>query len=148
PWRQGLRQSLPSRPCPLHALVHRLPLGSQVGGAVRAGPLPLHTKAVGLATAGRPVSQREGQPTGWTQAQDTTPFAATTLLCAAALVQAADLRVDRRRRLRRARTGTLLCPAKPQAARPVEPGQQVLPRRQPVRAATALLWPLSPARQR
>ena len=41
PRRQGLRQGLPPRPGPLHALLHRLPLGAQVGRAGRAGPLPL-----------------------------------------------------------------------------------------------------------
>src|SRR5437868_5601812 len=106
-----------------------------MGGVGRAGPLSLHAPAVGLASVGGPVSQRQGRPEGWPQAQDTTALAATTLLPVAALVQAADLRAGSRWRLRLARVGLLLRPATwsaarpaaPPTERPAAPGQQVLP---------------------
>ena len=54
----GLRQGLSPRPGPLHPLVHRLPLGAQVGRPGVAGPLPLLPPAVGLAADGGLVSAR------------------------------------------------------------------------------------------
>ncbi len=54
----SLRQRVSPRPRPFHPLVHRLPLGTQVGRPGMAGPLPVRAAALGLAADGALVSAR------------------------------------------------------------------------------------------
>src|SRR5579884_177078 len=73
-----LRQGAAPRCRTFEPLLHRFPLGAQVGGPGHPGPLPLRDKAVGLARPGRAVSLREGQPAVGTAAQDASGIAAAT----------------------------------------------------------------------
>src|SRR3954452_8081340 len=89
-------------------------------------PVPLFTSPFRL-----PLSQREGRPSRRPPPQDAGALAPTTLLRPAALVPTAAVRAQRRRQLRLARDGSLRVPA----ARPADPGQQVLPECRAVRAS-------------
>src|SRR5262245_59169397 len=130
PGQEGLGQGPPPRCRPQQSLVHRLPLGAQVGGAGRPGPLPVHPQAVADPAVGRPVSHTQGQPGGRSPSQDARRPDAADVVRALALVPRPALRLCRRFGLRHARVG----PFRAAAVRPAGLGQPLLRRRQPVRA--------------
>jgi len=97
PWPPRLRQGLPPRPGPLHTLLHRVPLGTHVGRAGVARPLPFRHKALGAAPAGGAVPARGRRPRGEAAAQDAAAVAAADAPGPAPLVPRAVLHPDRGR---------------------------------------------------
>src|SRR5260370_19144856 len=103
PWQEGLRQGAAPRRRALDPFLYRFPLGAQVGGLGRPGPLPLPQPLVGLAGLARAVSLRgRGPPTG-AAAQDAPGIAAAIVGRVVSLVPPAALRLCRRRQLRHPR---------------------------------------------
>ena len=112
PRQERLWQGLPSRPGPFHSLLHRQPLGAQVGCLDRACPGPLCHCRWALPLLMRRTCPRKKTPAR-AAAQDALGIDPANVGCLDPLVPRPPVHLHGRRRLRHPRLGQLRTSALP-----------------------------------